>query len=207
MAHHNFWERLFPVKRDFYKMISDQATATTNGIRKLHDWLNSTSDEDYALLFSLADQADKFRFNMENNLIEAFSTPFDRQDIYSLSVEMDRIFEYAKSTLQEMDAFTVNADLTILTMVQQLTIGTDQLAEAVKLLKDDPLTAQTQIVTIRKTQLTIEEVYRAGMAELFKSSDLMHAMKYREVYHHIKDAAIHLGYTTDVLHKIVVRVI
>jgi hypothetical protein len=92
-------------------------------------------------------------------------------------------------------------------MVQQLTIGTDQLAEAVKLLKDDPLTAQTQIVTIRKTQLTIEEVYRAGMAELFKSSDLMHAMKYREVYHHIKDAAIHLGYTTDVLHKIVVRVI
>ena len=45
------------------------------------------------------------------------------------------------------------------------------------------------------------------MVELFKSTDLMYAMKYREVYHHIKDAAVHLGYTTDVLHRIVVRVI
>jgi len=207
MAKHNFFEGLFPVKRDFYKMISDQAIATTGGIKKLYNWLNSRSEEDYKLLFSQAAEVDRIRFDMEKNLIEAFMTPFDRQDIYSLSVEMARIFEYAKSTLQELDAFGVSADSTILKMVQQLNVGTDQLAEAMGLLKEDTLKSQIQIVNIRKVQLIIEEDYRAGMVELFRSTDLMYAMKCREVYHHVKDAAVHLGYTTDVLHRIVVRVI
>ena len=177
MASHNFLEGFFPVKRDFYRMISDQAKATTNGIKKLHNWLNSRSEEDYKLLFSQADEANRIRFNMEHNLIEAFSTPFDRQDIYSLSVEMARIFEYAKSTLQEMDAFAVSADLTILNMVQQLNVGTDQLAEAMGLLREEPLNSQVQMVNIRKVQLTIEEESRAGRVGLFKSEDLIYAMK------------------------------
>ncbi len=207
MAIHDFWEGLFPVKHDFYRMISDQATATTRGVKKLHNWLDSRSAEDYQLLFSQADEADKIRFNMESNLIKAFSTPFDRQDIYSLSVEMARIFEYAKSTLTEMEAFAVRTDPTILNMVQQLNVGTDQFAAAMGLLKESPLESQSNMVNIRKAQLTIETEYQAGMVALFRSTDLMQAMKYREVYHHIKDAAVHLGYTTDVLHRIVVRVI
>ena len=59
---------------------------------------------------------------MEDNLIEAFATPFDRQDIYSLSVEMDRIVEYAKSTLTEMEAFEVVEDSIIHNMVQQFKV-------------------------------------------------------------------------------------
>jgi len=207
MAKHNFWDDLFPVQRDFYKMISDQAKATTNGVRKLHSWIQSRSEEDYILLFSQADEVDQIRFNMEDNLIEAFATPFDRQDIYSLSIEMARIVEYTKSTLQEMEAFGVFADPVIINMVQELHRGTDKLAEAIERLKDDPLQSKKQIIEIRKAQLAIQEQYREGMVELFHGSDVIYTMKYREVYHHIKDAAVHLGYTTDVLHKIVVRVI
>jgi len=207
MVSRNFWEGLFPIKRDFYKMISDQAHATTTVMGNLHSWLDNRSAENFQRLFSQVAEADRIRFNMEDHLIEAFATPFDRQDIYSLSVEMARIVEYAKSTLQEMDAFTVRADQVIMNMVQQLHIGTDKLAEATEVLKKSPRKSKIEIVTIRKAQMTIEEQYRAGMAELFRSTDIMYAMKYREVYHHIKDAAVHLGYTTDVLHKIVVRVI
>ena len=207
MAIHNFLEGLFPVKRDFYKMISDQAKATTNGVEKLHHWLNSRSEEDYQLLFSQVVEADRIRFNMEDNLIEAFSTPFDRQDIYTLSVEMARILEYAKSTLHEMEAFAMVTDQVIMIMVQQLHLGTGKLAEAIEDLKKNPLKSKTQIANIRRVQRAIEEQYRTGMAELFRGTDVMYAMKYGEVYHHIKDAAVHLGYTTDVLHKIVVRVI
>ncbi|MBC8015588.1 MAG: DUF47 family protein [Sporomusaceae bacterium] len=207
MAIHNFLEGLFPVERDFYKMISDQAQATTNGVETLHHWLNSRSDEDYQRLFRQAAEADRIRFNMEDNLIEAFSTPFDRQDIYTLSVEMARILEYAKSTLHEMEAFATVTDQVIMIMVQQLHLGTGKLAEAIEDLKKNPLKSKTQIVNIRRVQRAIEEQYRTGMAELFRGTDVMYAMKYREVYHHIKDAAIHLGYTTDVLHKIVVRVV
>jgi len=207
MANLNFWERLFPVKHDFYKMIEDQAVGSTNVVGYLILWLNSRSEEDYQLLLREADAADKCRFTMEDSLIEAFATPFDRQDIYSLSVEMDRIVEYAKSTLIEMEAFGVSEDSVIHTMVQQLKVGTDQLTQAIHLFKEDPLKAQILIGKIREVQFAIEDEYRKGMVALFKGSDPMHALKYREVYHHIKDAEVYLGYTTDVLHKIIVRVV
>lgn len=207
MANNTFWERLFPVKYDFYGMISEQAKATTNGVKTLCNWITSREEADHQLLFQRAQTADKIRFDMEHKLIEAFVTPFDRQDIYSLSIEMDRIFAYAKSTLLEMEAFAVLADKTIIEMVQQLSLGTDLLAAAIDLLKEEPLQSQNHIGEIRKVQQTIEDNYRVGMVELFNGVDLIHAMKYREVYHHIKDAATHLGYTTDVLHKIVVRII
>lgn len=144
---------------------------------------------------------------MEDNLIEAFATPFDRQDIYSLSVEMDKVVEYAKSTLTSMKAFEVSEDSTILNMIQQLKVGMDQLVEAIHLLKENPRKSQTHIGKIRSVEFAIEEEYRAGMVALFNHSDPMHALKYREVYHHIKDAGVYLGYTTDVLHKIIVRVV
>jgi len=207
MIKRSFWERLFPIKRDFYKMLSDQANATFKGVETLKKWLTSRSAEDYRLLFEQAGAADKIRFNMENELIEAFATPFDRQDIYSLSVEMDRTFSYAESTLKEMEAFEVMADPTIIDMVEKLQTGMAELAAATAHLKMNPLKSQRHIENIRNTQVLIDDDYRAGMTALFQGTDLMHALKYREVYHHIKDASLHLGYTTDVLHKIVVRIV
>lgn len=207
MVKPNFWERLFPVERDFYKMIGDQAEASSNVVGYLSRWISSRSEEDYQLLLREAEAADRCRFTMEDHLIEAFATPFDRQDIYSLSVEMDRIVEYAKSTLTEMEAFEVVEDSIIHNMVQQLKVGIDQLAEAIHLLKEYPRKSKIKIGIIRKVQFTIEDEYRAGMVALFNSPDPMHALKYREVYHHIKDAEVYLGYTTDVLHKIIVRVV
>ncbi|RNC29388.1 MAG: hypothetical protein AWM53_00741 [Candidatus Dichloromethanomonas elyunquensis] len=207
MVKFNFWERLFPIKRDFYKMLAVQAESSAKVVRFLCIWLNSRTEEDYRKLLSEADAADQHRFNMENNLIEAFATPFDRQDIYSLSIEMDKIVEYAKSTLMEMEAFQVAEDSVIHNMAQQLQAGTDQLAEAIRLLKDDPHKSQKQIEIIRKAQKAIADEYRAGMAAVFKSKDPMQALKCREVYHHIKDAEVYLGYTTDILHKIIVRLV
>jgi len=207
MLKNRFWERLFPVKRDFYKMLSDQAQATSEGIGILSNWLYSRSTEDYQLLFRQAGVADKIRFNMEGELIEAFATPFDRQDIYSLSVEMDRILYYAESTLMEMDDFEVSTDPPITDMVLKLKSGITELANAVTLLKTEPIKAKIHVELIRQVESAIDHIYRAAMKDLFRSPDLKYIMKYREVYHHIKDASVHLGYTTDVLHKIVVRVV
>jgi len=203
----NFWERLFPKKYDFYTMIGNQAKASTNVVGYLSSWISSRSDEDYQLLIQEAEAANQCRFTMEENLIEAFITPFDRQDIYSLSVELGRIVQYAKSTLLEMEAFNVLGDKIIENMVQQLKLGTDHLAEAIQLIKEAPHKSQLQIGKIRKVQYTIEDQYRVGIVALLNSQDPMYALKYREVYHHLKDAEIFLGYTTDILHKIIVRII
>jgi uncharacterized protein Yka (UPF0111/DUF47 family) len=207
MRKNNFWERLFPTKHDFYQMLRLQAVTSAKVIAYLDSWIRVGSEEDYHQLLCEAENADQLRFEMEDKLIEAFATPFDRQDIYSVSNDMDKIVEYAKSTLLEIEAFEMKADEVIQNMVGELMTGTGNLAEAIGLLKDNPLKAQMQIRNIRNIQQSIEEKYRAGMALMFKNPDLMIALKYREVYHHIKDAQVSLGDTTDTLHRIIMRLV
>jgi hypothetical protein len=61
------------------------------------------------------------------------------------------------------------------------------------------------IAGMRQEQSNVEKVYRRGMAELFAGNDPMLAMRTREVYRHLRDAAVAFGTTVDRYHKIVVR--
>jgi hypothetical protein len=203
----NFIDRFFPAKYDFYAMLTEQAKTTVQGVAALESWLKTPSLDNAAAIHRLMQQADNVRLRMEGCLIEAFVTPFDRQDIYSLSVEMDRIAEYAKSTLELMLAYEVLADAPVFNMVHDLIEGTQLLYEAISLLQTEPEKSQEIIAAIRCRQVTVEDCCLKGSAALFKTNQPIQVIKVKEIYHHIQDAAVHLGYTVDVLHRIVVRII
>jgi len=93
MDKRNILDRFFPVKYDFYGMLNKQAEINMLGVDRLHKWLTSRSKEEREELLRYVKEADEVRLNMESKLIEAFITPFDREDIYSISVEMDRVIE------------------------------------------------------------------------------------------------------------------
>ncbi|MDS1029221.1 DUF47 family protein [Bacillota bacterium LX-D] len=201
---HNFLENLIPPKYNFFQMLSSQARTTAWGINALFAWVKEPNNENNEKLQQLIRQANETRFAMEKQLIEAFTTPFDRQDIYFISVQMNRILEHASSTSQAITAYLVTPDENIIKMVAELTAGTAAFAEAIEMLEKDALSAQSKIIKIRQAQENINNYYRKGMAHLFGTTDAMYALKYREIYHHIKDAAMYLGMTADTFHKIVV---
>ena len=198
-------DRLFPTKYDFYDMLDKQARANAAGINALCSWLSSASAADGESLLQYVKDADDIRIDMEKNLIEAFSTPFDRGDIYSISVGMDKIIEYAKSTLLSMNAYGIPSNDVIVGMVGKLQEGVCIFSESMESLKSLPAKAGQNIAPMRETHVAVEQLYREGMAAVFKSGDPMYALKQREVYHHIKDASSSLDDAVDILHRIVVR--
>lgn len=201
----NLLDHLFPLEYDFFKMLADQAGKNHEGIQTLYAWaLSGAAQDDHALADRIR-EADDLRMHMEACLIQAFSTPVDRGDIYSISVVMDKVIDYAGSTLASMQAFGVKADETIIFMLGQLQAGAGLFAEAVGQLGLRPETAGRTIPAIRRTHQEIEQHYRDGIAALFAAGDPMTALKCREVYHHIKDASANLDEATDLLHRIVVR--
>ncbi|BCZ48172.1 hypothetical protein psyc5s11_42390 [Clostridium gelidum] len=205
MDKRNIFDRFFPVKYDFYGMLNKQAEFNMLGIHMLHKWLTSRSNNEKEELLRHVKEADEVRLDMESKLIEAFITPFDREDIYSISVEMDKVIEFAKSTLESMEAFDVEPNDVIINMVEKLKEGIDYLFESLKVLESNPIKSQQNIIKMRETYVKVEQLYRDGMSELFKCNDPMHALKQREVYHHIKDASAYLEYTVDIFHRIIVR--
>jgi uncharacterized protein Yka (UPF0111/DUF47 family) len=205
MTKQKWMDRLFPVKYDFYAMLSHQAQINSSGVDALYQWLAGASDQDGDILLQAVKEADSVRMDLEKNLIQAFSTPFDRGDIYTISVGMDKVIEYAKSTLLSMKAYDVQTNEIIIRMVGYLAAGAKIFAESIECLKLNPIKAESNIARIRETHTAIEQLYRDGMADVFKIDDPIEALKKREVYHHIKDASTNLEDTVDILHRIVVR--
>jgi len=143
---------------------------------------------------------------MEDYLMEAFTTPFDRQDIYSISRQMDYILNYCLSTAVEMKAFNVYPDPYIHDMANSLGMGIRSVAQAIHAMEGNHLQSQAMIKGMRKWEKKIERTYVEAMCAAFQTNDLKMIIKDREVYHHLKDAGRTLSITIDILHRIVVGI-
>ena len=147
---------------------------------------------------------DHMRHAMEEKLINSFSTPFDRQDIYSISRQMDYILNFALETAKEMHAFGVPPDPYIRAMTGFLLSGTEYIARGVHALDGDKTMVEDEIRHARDAYNALEDRYILGMAVLLKTSDAMQAIRTREIYHHLRDAGRAMRNTLDILHNAVI---
>jgi uncharacterized protein len=203
----SLFNSIFPREYDFPEMLSEQADKTLAGVETLVIWLNSIPLTDPVHLVRVEEEVDAMRHRMEDKLINSFSTPFDRQDIYDLSRQMDYILNFSKETAIEMYTFGVAADTTILSMSAALLRGTSYTVDGVKIMTHEKGRVEELIRKAGDADHEIETLYVAGMAELFQTRDPMNAMKKREIYHHIRDAGRALRRTLDILHHAVVGLV
>lgn len=195
---------IFPTHHDFFGMLSKQASQTAAGVKALIIWLDAGGVDDPVNVAREEVMGDQKRLEMESELQRAFTTPFDRQDIYEVSRRMDHILNYTVSTAYEMKAFEVKPDDAIMTMARSLLKGTELMVDCVNTLKEDPSGAADLIPKMRMEESLIEKTYIHEMAGVLMKDEPVTAMKKREIYHHLRDAGRHMSITVDVLHRIIV---
>ena len=133
----NIFNSIFPREYDFEGMLAEQADKTLTGVETFVIWLNSSPLTYPVHLVQIEEEVDAMRHRMEDQLINSFSTPFDRQDIYDLSRQMDYLLNFSKETAIEMYTFGVGTDKTILAMAEALLRGTDCTVKGVKIMNTD----------------------------------------------------------------------
>jgi uncharacterized protein Yka (UPF0111/DUF47 family) len=202
----NILDAIFPARYDFEYMITNQAEQTLAGVQALVDWLENHAGEEPVLLGRIEIEVDALRYDMEDKLKDAFSTPFDRQDIYRLSRQMDYILNFSYETAQEMHVFEVAPDKPIRAMATALLRGTEEIALGVKLMGSDPEAVRKSIREAREAIHTLDTTYIFAMKELFQSGNAIDALKRREIYHHLRDTGRALRGTVDILHQAVVGI-
>jgi uncharacterized protein Yka (UPF0111/DUF47 family) len=200
-------DRLFPPRHDFYKMLQDQGDQTVIAVKALVDWLKAGDLADPHELVEIEQHADDIRHQMEAVLVESFSTPFDRQDIYSISRQMDYVVNWSLSTALETKAFKIKPDTAMLGMAEALLRGVEFMSEAIRIMQSEPAKAGTYVPLMRKAEREIDETYVRALAQAFEEKDLRIPLKKREIYHHLRDAGRNLVATVDTLHRIIVGIL
>ncbi len=193
----------------FIKLIHDQAAFTLDGLEALKAYMSGDSSA-AARLTNTEKQADEARRILICELNKTFITPFDREDIFSLSRTIDDVLDYAYSTVTEMEVLKVHPTPFMLRIASLLRDAAFELLMAVDRLEQHPEVANEHAQRAKTLENRVEAVYREALADLFSGAeDIKHVMKMlksREVYRHLSNAADRGDEAANVIADIVVKI-
>jgi uncharacterized protein len=203
--------RIFKKRQNvFLKLIHDQASLTLEGLEALKTFMITRDTAASALLSTKEKEADEARRILIDELNKTFITPFDREDIFSLSRTIDDVLDYAYSTVSEMEILKVEPTNYMQQMASILRDAAYELLMAVDRLEDHPGVANDHAQRAKSLENRVEEVYRAALADLFSGAeDIQHVIKMlksREVYRHMSNAADRGDEAANVIADIIVKI-
>jgi predicted phosphate transport protein (TIGR00153 family) len=193
----------------FLKLIHDQASITLEGMEALKTYLATQDAAATKLLETKEKEADEVRRILIDELNKTFITPFDREDIFSLSRTIDDVLDYAYSTESEMEILKVKPTPYMQRMASLLRDAAYELSMAVNNLEEHPGVSNDHAQRAKALENRVEGVYREALADLFSGAeDIKHVvkmLKLREVYRHLSNAADRGDEAANVIADIVVK--
>jgi uncharacterized protein len=206
----SIFQRLFKKPENvFIKLIIQQAVLTLEGLNALNSYMENQGQPAAAQLTAREKEADEVRRILINEINNTFITPFDREDIFTLSRTIDDVLDYAYSTVTEMELFKVKPTPYMQTMAKLLRDAANELMLAVMRMQQHGGVASDHVRTAKSLENKIEEVYRVALADLFMDvndvKQVVKVMKLREVYRHLSNAGDRVDEAANVIADIVVK--
>ncbi len=193
----------------FLELLMQQAGLTVEGMETLRKYVREPSEDLADQLRKIEKEADEVRRILIDELNRTFVTPFDREDIFALSLTVDDVLDYAYTTVDEMEIFDVEPNDFILRMVDLLADAATEILRAIERLEHHPGVANEHAVRAKALENRVEGVYREALAHLFVApqslDDVMTILKLREIYRHLSNAADRGDEAANVIGDIVVK--
>ena len=194
----------------FIKLIRDQAALTLEGMDALKAYMTGEDPAAASNLNLKEKEADEARRILIDELNKTFITPFDREDIFTLSRTIDDVLDYAYSTMTEMEILKVEPTPYMQRMASLLRDAAYELSMAVNRLEEHPGVSNDHAQRAKALENRVEDVYREALADLFGGvEDIKHVvnmLKLREVYRHLSNAADRGDEAANVIADIVVKI-
>ncbi|GAB4409157.1 MAG: DUF47 family protein [Anaerolineae bacterium] len=192
----------------FVSLLLRQCEATVEGVKILETGLtrpHATLEQMRAKEY----EADEFRRIIIDELHNTFITPFDREDIFNLSLHIDEMIDYALTTLEEMDLLKVDSDDYLKTMVSLVRQEAEELTMAMHRLSANPRVAGDHARRAKKLESEVDHLYRVAVADLFTKpkdfKELMAMHRRREVYRHVSNMSDRADAAANVFGMVVMK--
>jgi len=193
----------------FLQLLTDHAALMVEGFAALDEYMKN-QDKKYAKRVSaLEKEADELRRILIDDLNRTFITPFDREDIFALSLAIDDMLDYGNTTVDEMVILDIKTNDYVRRMVNLLHQSSERIHLGVVRLADRPSITIDHAMQAKSLENRVEEVYREALADLFRGpknvDHVVKMLKLREVYRHLSNAADRGDEAANLLSNIVIK--
>ncbi|MEB3283742.1 MAG: DUF47 family protein [Candidatus Sericytochromatia bacterium] len=203
--------RLIPREESFFDLLEASARNVLAGSRLLRDLVEDYRDVPgrFQKLTDAEHVGDKVTHQILEKLNKTFVTPLDREDIHALTIDLDNIIDSTELVADRLLLYHIDSPTDLLiTKVRLLERCCEQIDQAVPLLRSPRRHRDIlpHVVEINRLENEADKLNRVALSALFDSPrDVLHVIKWKEVYDTIESA---IDMTEDVagrLHGIVLK--
>ena len=200
---------LIPRESEYFALFSQMTAKIVEAANVLVEMSSSTGEEFEAFRKRIKDiehECDEITHTLSTRLNKSFITPFDREDIYALSVALDDVCDYIDAGARAMRMYDIR-EFTgyareLVEIIQKLAAEID---EAVGTLKK-PQYMGAHLVEIHRLENEADDAYFRGVAELFKEeTDAIHIIRWKEVYEILENATDRCESVANIIESIVLK--
>lgn len=202
---------LVPREDRFYALIEAAAANMTKGAEMLVAMLSDYTDiQDKARAIKDVEHAgDELTHETYEQLNRIFVTPLDREDIGAISSAVDDVLDLVEAAADDFVLCSIEEPLPpALEMAQLIVQACVQIQQAVahlRRLNKDRAVFRDRLTEINRIENQGDDVYRNAIQTLFRQSDPLLILKWKQVYDHLEKAIDSCEDVADVLHGVLLK--
>lgn len=210
----NFIRSLLPREERFQELF---AQATQNLVRAAEIFVTIASSRDLEErrleqvgLKTVEHKGDELTSRVFDALNTSFITPFDREDIRQIAVNIDDVLDFLESIAQYLVIFEIRETPETLARFAEILLELcrqiEAMTELIWNLKNAPEIRQ-RMVRVSELENQADALYLSSLSELFADNgrDAIEVMKWKEIYQGLEDACDKCKDFTHVLGNVVIK--
>ena len=202
---------LLPREDRFYALIEAAAANMTKGAEMLVAMLSDYTNvqEKARAIKDVEHEGDELTHETYEQLNRIFVTPLDREDIGAISSAVDDVLDLVEAAADDFVLCSIEEPLPpALEMAQIIVQGCVQIQQAVahlRRLNKDRAAFRDRLTEINRLENQGDDVYRNAIQTLFRQSDPLLILKWKQVYDHLERAIDSCEDVADVLHGVLLK--
>ena len=201
--------RLLPREDEYFTLFSQMTAKMQEASNSLVELTQGSSEnfEAWVKKVKEAEHAcDSITHEITTKLNKSFITPFDREDIFTLSVALDDVVDYIDAAARAILMYDIKemSDHAkhLAKVIQTLTI---EINSAVSMLAK-PNNMNQHIVEIHRLENEADDVYFRAIGELFHdATDALTVIKWKELYEIMENATDRCESVANIIESIILK--
>lgn len=199
---------LLPKETHYFTLFSQMSGKLEEAAAVLVEMLQG-KDEDYESLSKrikdIEHECDEIAHSVTTKLNKSFITPFDREDIYTLAVVLDDVCDYMDAAGRAVVMYNIHeSDQYAIKLAQVLQKMCAEIHAATALLESGKGMGP-HLLEIQRLENEADDIYYKGTAELFKNTDAVHIIRWKELYEILENGTDRCEYVGNIIESIVLK--
>lgn len=202
---------LQPREDRFYTLIEAAAANATKGAEMLVAMLSDYTDvtAKAQAIKKVEHDGDELTHETYEQLNRIFVTPIDREDIAAISSALDDVLDLVEAAADDFVLCSIEEPLPpAMEMAQIIVQGCLEIQDAVahlRRLNKDRAVFRNRLNEINRLENQGDAVYRNAIQSIFRQSDPLLILKWKQVYDHLEKAIDSCEDVADVLHGVLLK--